>query len=334
MDFSRCQCQTWGFCPLYNRIMEKDPPNWQWCQNTSQIEREKYYSILIRSPPENDSVYKITRVQDLYTKTEKILEYIQDNHINGIVGVPRSGMIPASYLSVLSSLPLYSINNQDIVKLNFSSENGGFRMGYFSGESDNLLFVDDTCHGGVAARQLRDLFGDTIKIAVTFSTSRGLEYIDFASSILEPPHFLEWNFYNCSLSTSAIFDIDGIFCPNVPIEVAIDEEKYIEWITNVKPYLHTIPKLFKASKIVTGRLEKYRDITENWLRKHNFNYKELIMFPTERQKERDSDHFFVVGNYKGEIFAKSDDNFFIESELSEANIIRKHTNKVVLCPNI
>lgn len=332
MDFSKCHCNEPGFCPIFDKVMGRDPADWKWCKHTSPCERKKYYDLLNRSPKVQRSVLSITKNDELYSSSKKIIPYIMKNNINGIVGIPRSGMIPASLLSVFTSLPLFSIDKDRIVKLNCFSDNGGWRMQNFHGEINNLLFVDDTCYGGVTSRHIKEIFGNDIQIAVVFSTTRGLQYIDFAADILEPPHFLEWNFFNCSFATAAMFDIDGVFCPNVPIEVAIDEEKYINWITNVEPYFDRIPKLFRASKIITGRLDKYRNITEAWLAKHNFNYQELIMFPSEREKERDANHYTVVGKYKASHFINSDiDNFFVESELSEATVIKSQTNKVVLC---
>lgn len=331
MDLSRCHCKEPGFCDFFQRTMGSDPPDWKWCQTTSKDERSKFFEILSRSPKHAKPVLTITKNEHLYSACKKIIPYIIKNNINGIVGIPRSGMIPASLLSVFTSLPLFSIEKDRIVKLSSFSDNGGWRMQNFNGEIDNLLFIDDTCYGGISADHTREIFGKDIKIAVVFSTTRGLKHIDFFAEILEPPHFLEWNFFNCSMVVSAMFDIDGVFCPNVPVEIAIDEEKYKNWITNIDPYFDRIPKLFRASKIITGRLDKYRDITEAWLKKHKFNYDQLIMFPTERQKERDNNHYFVVGNYKADYFNSFDDNFFVESEHSEASVIKSRTNKVVFC---
>lgn len=49
--FNKCQCLSPGFCPVFNRTMGVDPPDWKWCQRTSPKEREKYHNILSRSAP-------------------------------------------------------------------------------------------------------------------------------------------------------------------------------------------------------------------------------------------------------------------------------------------
>ena len=51
LDFLKCHCQEPGFCPVFNRAMGVDPPDWEWCKRTSAEEREKYYALLKKAPP-------------------------------------------------------------------------------------------------------------------------------------------------------------------------------------------------------------------------------------------------------------------------------------------
>jgi hypothetical protein len=260
---------------------------------------------------------------------------------DGIVGVPRSGMLAASYLSVLLSKPLFSIDNDKLHMLKFMSDFGGTRMNNFYRDNgvSNLVFIDDTTYNGTTADKLRDCFGKDIKVFSIFCTSFGVRHIDRFGEMLDPPHLLEWNFFNSSYVHGAMFDIDGVFCKNVPINVCQDEEKYIDWISNVEPIYERVPRLFRISKLVTGRLEKYRDITEAWLKKHAFYYDELIMFPTEKEEERNRNHYEVVGKFKADIFNRYyRHEYFVESEIAEAEFIRKNMkpspiDKTIICPN-
>lgn len=45
-DFSKCHCESPGFCPIFGRTMGTHPPDWQWCQKTCLEDRESYFSIL------------------------------------------------------------------------------------------------------------------------------------------------------------------------------------------------------------------------------------------------------------------------------------------------
>ena len=42
-DLSKCHCDKPGYCPIFEKEMGVSPPNWQWCQNCSQEDREEYY---------------------------------------------------------------------------------------------------------------------------------------------------------------------------------------------------------------------------------------------------------------------------------------------------
>lgn len=39
----KCQCSAPGFCPVFEKIMEENPPNWRWCQEASPKERLLHY---------------------------------------------------------------------------------------------------------------------------------------------------------------------------------------------------------------------------------------------------------------------------------------------------
>lgn len=335
MDLSKCKCSCPGFCKIFNRVMGLDPPDWEWCQKSSETQRRSFYNIVSKEKPEPKQSRRFVRTSDLYRVASDLIPYLEK--FDGFVGVPRSGMLPASYLSVLLSKPLFSIVDDKLEMLRFMSEFGGTRMNNYTGGIDNLAFIDDTTHNGTTANKLRDKFGKDISVISMFSTSFGAEHIEKFGELLEPPHILEWNFFNSGYVTTAMFDIDGVFCDNVPIDVCEDEEKYIKWLAEAKPIQNRIPRLFKMEKLVTGRLEKFRGVTESWLAKHGFWYDELIMFPTEREQERNRNHFRVVGEFKGEVFNSYHHKYFIESELSEGRVIKEcigdRKDKVVICPN-
>ena len=42
MDLSRCTCEKAGFCPVFNKVMGTSPPNWKWCQDTTEEKRKDY----------------------------------------------------------------------------------------------------------------------------------------------------------------------------------------------------------------------------------------------------------------------------------------------------
>ena len=73
----------------------------------------------------------------------KIIEQINCGEISGIVAASTEAMIPASLISTLICLPLYSISDDNkLSKVEYTLDNGGTRKGRFIEQDGQLLFVD------------------------------------------------------------------------------------------------------------------------------------------------------------------------------------------------
>lgn len=345
IDFSKCICENSGFCSLYNKVMESEPPNWQWCKEATEKEREQHYAQTknkkknYRShikPPSTKLSFanypRFIKSSDLIKVClDSIIPKLKNIKVSGVVGIPRSGVFPASIISLHLNVPLYSISDGEIIRLNSVSKYGGFRMSEHKECSGNLLFIDDTICSG---RTFKSLNIDAIKVAV-YCHPQSIDMVDLYGEILELPHFLEWNFFKLPhISNYGIFDMDGVLCPNVPVDMAKNHHSYIDYINNVEPILKNVPQ-HEINIIATGRLEKYRDDTEKWLEKNNVKYRELIMFPSELKPFRDTNHVKAVGEYKAKIFNENKEcKFFIESCPKESAIIKKqNAHKYVICTN-
>lgn len=246
--------------------------------------------------------------------------------IGGVLGCPRSGMIPASIIATSLSIPLYSVSDEVMVKLySHSSGYGGKRMSMFE-EKKNLpiLVVDDCCYTGTEISLTKKLLtncnvNQTFIYATVFSTPRSSKFVDFFCRSLSSPHMFERDVYAGKISQQIVFDMDGVLCEEKPYR--IHEHSYEEHMKNLPAIKTNLPTLFGCKAVCTGRLEKYRAITQDWLTKNGVKYKKLIMFPGSQQ-ERDTDHNSIVGKYKAEEFLKMENvRLFIESSEEQSKII-------------
>lgn len=289
------------------------------------------------------SLYDIEGAKTFITNND-LVEGVEDlcnklPEISGIVAIPRSGLLPASLLSNYLSVPLYSLIGDSITRLYSRSDNGGGRMfNYVHDESAPLLVLDDTCFSGFEMRRVRDLLGeDNILYAAIFTTRPGSLNLDLFSKTLSYPHVLEWNLFDAEPLKNGVLDMDGILCDEVPLEVCDDGPKYIDYIKNVKPIKKHLPKLFGCKAICTGRLEKYRGVTEEWLDRYGVKYEDLIMYPGT-QKERDRNYIVNVAKYKAESYQNLEHvKFFVESCDRQskyiANLLKvDKTSVYVICP--
>ncbi len=121
-------------------------------------------------------------------------------------------------------------------------------------------------------------------------------------------------------------DIDGVFSENPTDEQNDDGPKYLKFLTEVKPkYTPTT----KIHTLVTCRLEKYRKVTVDWLKKYNIKYDRLIMMDYLTRKDRIKANKYV--EYKSDVYKKATETvLFIESEGWQAEAIAKATGKRTL----
>ena len=212
-----------------------------------------------------------------------------------------------------------------------ASKFGGIRMMEHKPLTGRLLVMDDTVYAGTAMKNIRSRLLEDVYFSAVYVKPEAKEIVDFYAKELPSPHLLEWNLFNCTYIEQALLDFDGILSPNVPVDVCQDEKSYIDYIKNVRPFYHRIPR-FKCKGIVTARLERYRSITEEWLSRHNIKYDSLTMMPDRMEEERNKNHVEVSSTYKAKMFCDSDAKFFVESEVAEAIRIRKKSGKLVICP--
>jgi hypothetical protein len=227
--------------------------------------------------------------------------------ISGVIGVPRSGMIPASILSTLLHIPLYTLKDYQPVKVS-----SGRRMQTHSSEDGKLLLVDDSIGSGFQIRQLRKNvsgFDDMIKLVVYVPKEKD-HLVDLFARHQPLPHCFEWNIVNSPLVTQAGLDMDGFICEDIT-----HEPKHI-------------PRAGLAPAIITARPENEREKTETWLRDQGAKYSELVMWP----RHPDERTLQSVAEWKAKEVRDRKLVFYVESDPILADEIRKH-HIWVLCPD-
>jgi uncharacterized HAD superfamily protein/hypoxanthine phosphoribosyltransferase len=245
-----------------------------------------------------------------------------------IVGVPRSGMLPANLLALYLNKPytdIHSFMNGHIYK-------AGARGQFFDvKEFKKILVVDDSVASGSALKEckenLKRLSVDyTIKYCAVYVTPGKEKSVDYYFETVPLPRYFQWNILNHTTLEKACFDIDGVLCVDPLPEQNDDGVKYREFLLTAAPLF--IPGS-KIGTIVTSRLEKYRNETETWLKANNIKYNELIMLdlPDMAARQKANNH----GTHKAKAYLSKPYVLFIESELAQAREINRLTKKPVLC---
>jgi len=240
-----------------------------------------------------------------------------------IVGVTRSGMIPASMLALHRNVRLTSV--ESFYKGQIFE--GGFRDQHK--RLQKVLVVDDSLLSGRSIQEAAKLLKnrpEKIFYGAVYVKPGMQKMVHHYAKTLALPRIFEWNWSHHFWLKATCMDIDGVLCRDPTREENDDGPKYGTFLRTVSPcHIPTV----QVNTLVTSRLERYRVDTVTWLEKNGVSYKQLIMHPAATAKERR-----VAGDHairKAAVFRSSSYKLFIESSERQAKQISELTKKPVLC---
>ncbi len=261
------------------------------------------------------------------------LEWIQTfpHRYDLIVGVPRSGMFIASLIALKLGRPL---TTPDLFQQGRYWQSQEVKNRSELADASRILLVDDSMDSGrsmaEAVEAIRAVNSEVdISRACLIVTEASKTAVELYHKVITPPRTFEWNILHRKVASHLpqgclAVDLDGVLCANLPPGADADENLYLESLTNANPYL--IPT-FEIDAIITSRLEMYRPQTEEWLRKHNVRYRELLMWDVPSKSERGGR--FVRHKIEQLLCVKPD--MFWESNWEQSQSIWEATRIPTLC---
>ena len=293
---------------------------------TPTVEKRNYLDLL------KSSSINFKSFEDLVSDIKKNVTLIPER-VDIVVGIPRSGMVPAYVVGLMLNRPVIS---SDEFMADLASEKGDrLRNEIDPGKKEvYALFVDDSINNGNAFRRVSALTKGTYLgkpvirqyVAVYGSENWRSDEV-MTLSRCQTPRIFQWNYTNHGIAQFSCYDLDGVLCVDPMDEQNDDSNLYRDFVLNARPLY--IPK-YSIKAIVTSRLEKYRDITEQWLKMNGVNYEKLYMLDLPSKKERI--RLKIHGKFKSEIYASMSDAYlFVESNSGQAAEIAKITKKPVVC---
>lgn len=252
-----------------------------------------------------------------------------------IVGVPRSGMIPALMLAELLNKRCADLD----AFIEGRQMSCGNRQQFMTHpfKEGKVLVIDDTFYSGAAMRLTRERLApleDKYEILYACVYAEGKNAKNAVDIYLydiwrpgEKMWLYEWNILHHwpKKTTVSMWDVDGLLCKNPPDDR--DTEAYEAYLPNAIPII--IPTT-RVGAFVTYRLEKYRGVTEEWMKKQGIEYGELHMFNAPDRDTRNGT--MSPAKYKARIYAEAAwAQLFIESDAYQAERIFKRSGKPVFC---
>ena len=269
----------------------------------------------------------VRSVADLNRQIMDNLHRLDRSQFDIVCGIPRSGMLPATILATQLQLPLATVE----------SLTRGIVYGR-SGERQTVtrprvLLVDDTVNHGRAMAQAVKAIGPLHKITrfCVFGPYRGVPgLVDIYCETVQGPRAFEWNMQKHRRLPRWGFDFDGVLCRDPTKAENDDGPRYLRFLEQAEPLF--LPKR-PIGHIVTGRAEKYRPQTEDWLRRHGVEFQEMHMTPFHTKAERMDAMKFEGGRggWKAGIVKELGVEMFVESCPKQAGIIAREAGVPVWC---
>lgn len=250
--------------------------------------------------------------------------------IDLIVGIPRSGLLVANLLAMHLNLPMTDVDGllqgrilQSGPRLPAQPSLDGIRK---------VLVVDDSVGHGIQKRKVKALLQPVAHryqfvFCAAYALPEGCKEVDLYFEIVPLPRMFEWNvMHHQEYLPHCCIDIDGVLCRDPTAQENDDAENYKEFLVRAEPLLlPTAP----VGWLVTCRLEKYRQLTREWLARYRVQYKELVMmnYPDKESRVRDG----AYASFKAEVYRSTGAMLFIESESMQSREIARLSGKPVLC---
>jgi uncharacterized HAD superfamily protein/hypoxanthine phosphoribosyltransferase len=252
--------------------------------------------------------------------------------IDLVVGIPRSGMIPAYMIG------LYT--NRAVVDLTGFLDNRTPGKGHTRTigvdvaapqAARHILLVDDSIASGQSLQRVLATIASTgfagrVTTCAAITLPSNACSVDVSFREVPHPRIFEWNAFHHSFVEKSCFDLDGILCVDPCNEENDDGPRYLQFLGGATPLIRPTRRI---GHIVSARLEKYREPTEQWLKAHGIEYGKLhlIDLPSGAERRRLGAHC----THKASVYRDTGAVLFYESEAGQARQIAKLSGKPVLC---
>lgn len=278
-------------------------------------------------------------VADMHTAIKRHLHLVAREEIDLVVGLPRSGLVPAALVALHLNLPVVALS--DLAAGNLAQRNTNrwspahhrLSRALDSGGTVTVLVVDDTVNTGGAIRRFRAEHAELLaqphlrfRFLAIYNSIHNPPDPDLTFETVPGPRIFEWNLMHHSMSETYLSDLDGVLCPDGPPENSNDGGLYEDYIRNAPLKLRPT---FKLGAIVTSRIEKWRAATTEWLAKHDIRHDALVMLDVPSAEHRRQ--LQVYGRYKADVYNALGGNLFVESDSGQAHQIAQLTGRPVFC---
>lgn len=243
-----------------------------------------------------------------------------------IVGIPRSGMLPANLLALHLHLPFTDVEGLCAGRIMASGQRG---VPYPDPERPlNVLVVDDSVCSGVSMSQVRATVAAAglphrIRYGAVFVTPEAVRAgkVELFAEAVPMPRAFEWNILYTPQLDRFCIDYDTVVAG--PGENSgLPGTPQSQGVPGSRPPLF-LPR-HRVGWLVTTRPESVRAETLSWLTRHGIECEQLIMPATPRDVRS-------AVAFKARVYRATGAELLIEGDPDHAAAIAERAGKPVFC---
>ncbi len=269
--------------------------------------------------------------KDLGKDIQDNIHKLQGEGYDLVVGIPRSGMIPAYMVSLLLNISCTDLNSfLNNAKIISGSTRKGARLIKTAWDAKKVLLVDDSVMTGrsirAALEEIQDRTSHQVTRLAIYVERDSIKFVDVYFEIVPGPRVFQWNIFHHPILNSSCVELEGVLCHAPSREDAREDDLYKIYLKNSKPLV--LPT-YKLHTVVTQRCEKYRELTLRWLDENGIEYEHLLMNDTSVMGEDKSVKEYAV--LQADYYRSSVTRLFITRDEAGARRVAEHSGKPVLC---
>ena len=255
--------------------------------------------------------------------------HLVPSDVDLIVGVPRSGILPAITLALLLNLRFADFDSLCEGRLQGAgSTKPGTRLIANLSEARHVLVVDDSLNRGYAMREVREKLARAgvtarVSLAAIYVVPDGVEEVDIAFEVLPLPRIFEWNFFHHTYLSRACISVEGVLCP-------VPSEAERQSATGYAAFLETAPALCRptqtAACLLSTQPESCRPALEAWLARHGIGCERLVMLDCAGQP--------AAAEIKGRFYREAREMLLVEEDPAQSAAIAQIAGKPVFCTDL
>lgn len=222
---------------------------------------------------------KYRSISDMASLIRENLHLVPED-VDLIVGVPRSGILPAITIALLLNLRYADLDNLCEGRLSGTgSTKPGSRLIADLREAKHVLVIDDSLNRGYAMKEVRARLaqagvGAKVSLCAIYVVPGGEAEVDVAFEVVPLPRIFEWNLPHHLYMQRTCMSIEGVLCRSpLPAEGA-GAAAYARFLDETQPLMRPTQRI---ACLLSAQSEQHRAEVEAWLARHGILHERLVM---------------------------------------------------------